>query len=320
MGPPLATILINNYNYAPFLREAIESALSQTYHPIEIIVVDDGSTDNSRAIISSYGTKLTAIFKENGGQASAFNAGVAAGNGDLYFFLDSDDFFFPEKVSTIANLFAKLDNSKPLLVHHRLEIRQEDGRPKKEVLFGKVHRNPLNLAEYARKYKYTHYEASATSGMAINRRMVELLFPLPEKNVRTSADEFVVRGGSLVGELHSSDDVLAAYRVHGSNYWYSGTRRMSVEHLEALDAYLNQKLAESNLPGKISYSESMLCWWDLVRDEKWVELARRMIKVNMAQLDRHTLRFTYGMCEFAAVHLFQKVVRSIHSRFARKEC
>ena len=97
MGPPLATILINNYNYAPFLREAIESALSQTYHPIEIIVVDDGSTDNSRAIISSYGTKLTAIFKENGGQASAFNAGVAAGNGDLYFFLDSDDFSFQKK-------------------------------------------------------------------------------------------------------------------------------------------------------------------------------------------------------------------------------
>jgi glycosyltransferase involved in cell wall biosynthesis len=318
MGQPLVTVLINNYNYAPFLREAIDSSLNQTYRPIEIIVVDDGSTDNSRAIISSYDKKLTAILKENGGQASAFNAGIAAGNGDLYFFLDSDDFFYPEKISKIANVFAALDNSKPLLVHHRLEIRQEDGRPQKEVLFGKVHRNPLNLAEYARKYKYPHYEASATSGIAINRRMAELLFPLPERNVTTSADEFVVRGASLVGELHSTEDVVGAYRVHGNNHWYSGTRRMSTEYLKALDAYLNQKLAENNLPGRISYSESMLRWWDLVRDEKWVELAWRMIKVNTAQRDRHTLRFTYGMCEFAVMHLWQKVLQLMRARLARK--
>jgi glycosyltransferase involved in cell wall biosynthesis len=88
---------ITNYNYAQFLREAIESALNQTYYPIEIIVVDDGSTDNSRAIISSYGTQLTAIFKENGGQAPAFNAGVAASNGNLYFFWIPMIFSFQKK-------------------------------------------------------------------------------------------------------------------------------------------------------------------------------------------------------------------------------
>ena len=75
---PLVSILINNYNYGYFLGAAIESALSQTYQNIEIIVVDDGSTDNSREIIAHYGNHIIPILKENGGQASAFNAGFAA--------------------------------------------------------------------------------------------------------------------------------------------------------------------------------------------------------------------------------------------------
>ena len=64
---PLVTILINNYNYGRYLREAIDSALGQTYPFREVVVVDDGSTDNSRDIIRSYGSKILPILKENGG-------------------------------------------------------------------------------------------------------------------------------------------------------------------------------------------------------------------------------------------------------------
>jgi glycosyltransferase involved in cell wall biosynthesis len=68
---PLVSILINNYNYGRFLTEAIDSALNQTYSNIEVIVVDDGSTDNSQEIIKSYQDKIIPILKPNGGQASA---------------------------------------------------------------------------------------------------------------------------------------------------------------------------------------------------------------------------------------------------------
>src|SRR5262245_6559987 len=131
MTGPLVTVLINNYNYAQFLREAIDSALSQSYRRVEIIVVDDGSTDQSREIISSYGSRVTAVFKENGGQASAFNVGVAASRGDILCFLDSDDLFYPWKVNRIVELFNALDAAKPLMVHHRLKLHQEDGKPPK---------------------------------------------------------------------------------------------------------------------------------------------------------------------------------------------
>jgi len=74
----LVTILINNYNYGRFLRQAIDSALNQTHANVDVLVVDDGSTDESRDVIDSYGDRIRSIFKENGGQASTFKAGFPA--------------------------------------------------------------------------------------------------------------------------------------------------------------------------------------------------------------------------------------------------
>src|SRR5262245_56700835 len=101
MSEPLVSILINNYNYGRFLAAAVDIALSQRYPSTEVIVVDDGSTDDSRAIMASYGTRIRPVLKENGGQTSAFNAGVAASRGDILCFLDADDLFYPEKVDHI---------------------------------------------------------------------------------------------------------------------------------------------------------------------------------------------------------------------------
>ena len=94
-----ASILVNNYNYGRYLRQCIDSACAQTYRDIEIIVVDDGSTDNSQEIIASYGSEIVPLFKENGGQASCLDAGFSRSCGDVIFFLDSDDEFHPQKVA-----------------------------------------------------------------------------------------------------------------------------------------------------------------------------------------------------------------------------
>jgi glycosyltransferase involved in cell wall biosynthesis len=316
MTGPLVTILINNYNYERFLREAIDSALSQSYRPVEIIVVDDGSTDQSQEIILSYGSRLTPVFKENGGQASAFNAGIAASRGDIICLLDSDDYFNPGKIERIVELFNALNSAKPLMVHHKLKILHEDGKAAEQVFDSRIHESPLNLAEYARKHKFISYAAGPTSGISINRRMSDLLFPLPE-NIRISADDFVVLGASLVGEMHYCGDVLGTYRVHGKNYWYLGNRRKSAEFQVALDRYLNQKLKENKLPGRISFSESMYCWWDMAGDRRWAELAWRMVKTNAVQHDRVTWLHTCDVCMTVASHFFKKVLPPKFQKFVK---
>src|ERR1700691_1036540 len=104
---PLVSILINNYNYGRYIREAIESALTQTYTHTEIVVVDDGSTDNSFEVAASFGNRVRLVRKENGGQASAFNAGFAASRGEIICFLDSDDLFIPTKVGRVVEIFGR---------------------------------------------------------------------------------------------------------------------------------------------------------------------------------------------------------------------
>ena len=93
---PLVSIIIPNYNYGQYIAEAIDSALNQTYQPVEVIVVDDGSTDNSRDIINSYGQTIKAIFQTNHGPSVARNAGIAISKGDYIIFLDADDVLLPD--------------------------------------------------------------------------------------------------------------------------------------------------------------------------------------------------------------------------------
>ena len=123
---PLVTILICNYNYGRFLAEAIESALAQTWKNIEVIVVDDGSTDESREILTKYKGKIRIILKENGGQASAFNAGIAKARGEIVCFLDSDDICHRDRVSRVIE---KYKQGKWGLVCHDLDVIPESCTP-----------------------------------------------------------------------------------------------------------------------------------------------------------------------------------------------
>src|SRR5439155_23414554 len=97
-------VVINSFNYDAYLHEAIESALAQTVSPREVIVVDDGSTDDSRDIIEGFGDLITPIFQPNSGQAAAINAGYHASSGSILIFADSDDVLLPTACQTAAEL------------------------------------------------------------------------------------------------------------------------------------------------------------------------------------------------------------------------
>ena len=120
MCEPLVSVVIPVYNGADYLREAIDSVLNQTYSNIEIIVVNDGSIDHGQteAIARSYGNRIHYIYKENGGVATALNAGIKEMNGDYFSWLSHDDIFYPDKVQKQMQLLKETNKRIAACAYH----------------------------------------------------------------------------------------------------------------------------------------------------------------------------------------------------------
>lgn len=102
---PLVSIIIPNFNYSQFVKSAVETALDQTYSNTEVIVVDDGSTDESLKVLQKFGNKIKLIRQEHGGPARARNRGIQEASGDYIAFLDADDLWKPRKIEKQLELF-----------------------------------------------------------------------------------------------------------------------------------------------------------------------------------------------------------------------
>jgi len=109
MTPELVSVVIPVYNGAAHLRQAIESVLSQTYAAVELIAVDDGSTDESPAVLQQYANRLTIIRQANAGVATARNSGIQRATGEFIAFLDQDDWWHPEKLERQVAVFREDD-------------------------------------------------------------------------------------------------------------------------------------------------------------------------------------------------------------------
>ena len=122
---PLITVIVVNYNYGRYLAECVDSVIAQTYPNMEIIVVDDGSTDNSLNILQSYNGKVFVLHQENKGVSAARNAGVLASNGEWVAFLDSDDTWQPEKLQRQSSC---IEDSAVGMVFCAVEYMDDSGR------------------------------------------------------------------------------------------------------------------------------------------------------------------------------------------------
>lgn len=110
---PLVSIIIPVYNSERYIKEAVESALRQTYKNIEVIVIDDGSTDNTRKILEPYikNKSIIYLYQENKGVAASRNKGILESTGSYISFLDSDDKYYPEKIEKQTNKFFENPNA-----------------------------------------------------------------------------------------------------------------------------------------------------------------------------------------------------------------
>jgi glycosyltransferase involved in cell wall biosynthesis len=220
---PRVSILINNYNYGRFLADAIESALAQTYDNIETIVVDDGSVDDSREVVGRYAGRVGLLAKENGGQASAFNAGFAASSGDIICFLDADDMYEPNKVARVVEIFSRQPQAG--WCFHRLGQFGEGITTKTSIRV----RSRFGLLDgrKATAAGKPPFLPTATSGMSFRRDLLEQILPVPEL-IRITSDNYLKFVALSIAEGWIDSQNLALQRIHGDNAYTNRGNKVRV--------------------------------------------------------------------------------------------
>jgi len=212
MTKPYITALIDTYNQGHFIEEAIESVLAQDFQPsaVEIIVVDDGSTDDTPQRVRRFGNRIRYIYKDNGGQASALNAGFAAAQGEIVALLDGDDLWRPGKLSAVAAAFEA--DPAAIMVYHALQY--WDSRT------GEIHDHasfwPLQGNVLADRKSVLRFGDVTTSAMCMRRTLAARLLPIPA-NLRILADGYLGYLAIFLGPVGGIAQPLTVYRVHGEN-------------------------------------------------------------------------------------------------------
>lgn len=235
----LVSVIICNYNYERYLVEAINSVLDQTYKNIQVIVVDDGSTDCSRQILESFDdSRLQVIYQANSGQASAFNTAFKNCTGEFIAFLDSDDFWYKRKLEVSIPAF---DAGNVSVVQHNLQIvndvSESSGDITPDIAPG---RNTIQNSYF--KKNHTGF-FSPTSGVICRKVDLDKVFPL-DVGWEICADVAFTRPLPIFGDIVMLDKILGSYRIHGGNNWAdSHQSKKWIENQHRCVDYTNDWLA-----------------------------------------------------------------------------
>jgi hypothetical protein len=200
------SIVIDNYNYAGFVTQAIDSALAQTHADVEVIVVDDGSTDASVEVINGYSDRVKVIAKPNAGQGSAYNVGFAASTGGVVIFLDADDWLYPEAAARIVAAW----HGGVSKVQFPLLMVDRDGNSLGRQVPHHMHdRDALALVR-----EFGTYGSPPGSGNAYSATFLSQVLPMDEPQWRLAADSVPILLAPAYGKVVTLDAALGAYRLH----------------------------------------------------------------------------------------------------------
>lgn len=235
MKAPFFTVLIDTYNYGQYIEEAIASVLAQDFpaEQREILVVDDGSTDDTQERLRKYGDAIRYLRKPNGGQASAFNFGFEQARGEIVALLDADDVWLPEKLGRVYEEFERQPAAG--MVYHRTYLWQGTSEISQDTHFIPV---SGNVPESRRAL--LQYPMVGTSCLAFRRNTLKGLLPVPEA-LRSQADAYLTALIIFVTPVAAVPEFLGKYRLHGANLFQTSaeqTSRSQLEHRMAMRAAL----------------------------------------------------------------------------------
>lgn len=260
---PKFSIVIPVYNRARYLKEALESVFAQSFKDYEVIVINDGSTDDSEAVVKSFGPAVRYEAQPNQGRSAARNAGIRLAKGEWIAFLDSDDKWLPDKLERQARYIA--ENADVAMVHGHVDVIGKDGNELPKLnqylrdLWTKSNRRPNSYEEWTLECRCLLSTVAIRTDCFKKVGLFDVKFAANE-----DLDLFLRMAASYkIGFLHGSS--LAYYRVHEEN---SGNENLSVGHIQVAEKHLeylenpkfpaNHKPAIRNLYLELSRNHLML--------------------------------------------------------------
>ena len=209
----LVSVIITNYNYGRFLGEAIDSVLAQSHAEVECVVVDDGSTDDSRAVIEAR-PGVVAIFKQNGGQAKALKTGLEAAKGEIVISLDSDDYLFPDACEQVVAAWAPGVSC----LNYRLAVNADPALSWPAEPF-------LDQGHQAFLAANGYYPSPPMSGNAFDRNYAREVLSRADHLDGDGVDAYLLYSAPFFGRIAHVDKALGVYRTHGGNVSMTSGRK-----------------------------------------------------------------------------------------------
>jgi glycosyltransferase involved in cell wall biosynthesis len=254
MPKPFVSVLIDTYNHRNFIEDAINSVLGQDFpaSETEILVVDDGSIDNTSEIVRKFAPRVRLLRKVNGGQASAFNASIPETHGVIVAFLDGDDWWAPRKLTAVTQAFTA--NADVGLVGHGVTQVYPDGRQRTEVP-REASRFRIDAREQAKNFRMRR-GFFGTSRMAYRKEILVRVGFIPE-TIRFEADEYLFTLAGLVTDVMILKESYTFYRLHDGNlFQFTNADEQAIRSkqkvLAALAQALEQRMSQLGVPVEIA--------------------------------------------------------------------
>ena len=269
--------MIDTYNCGHFIEEAIDSVLAQDFPPeqMEILVVDDGSTDDTADRVRKYDDRIQYFSKTNGGQASALNFGIARARGEIVAFLDGDDYWMPGKLRRVAAEFEK--HPEAGMVYHNFLCKQgtlHDLLPATGLagLSGFLSENRESLLGY---------DLYPTATLAFRRSVLQRLSPIPERLI-VQADAHLSACVIFVAPIVYIDQPMTVYRVHAENMW-----NCALNTPPGCDIFEGDPAGKARLERRVSTTRA-------IRDGVQEWLGKNGFDVNCPDLRAFLMQWTFS--------------------------
>lgn len=247
---PRFTVLIATYNHAAFIRESLDSVLAQTDADWELVIVDDGSTDETRRVIgdwqrtSGIPQRVEVVTLANAGQSAAFETGFALCRGSLIALLDSDDRWLPGKLAAVRQAFEARPDAA-LLTHSQYIIDREGRRSGK--LWPRAGLVDGDLRERIRRTG--RLAVGTASTLVIPAPIFRSLLPMATRGFRSAADYYLSFGAALAGPVIALTEPLGEYRVHPEGQY--------LIRMKDTAGLLKQKALQETIIGHFGLAETL---------------------------------------------------------------